>query len=47
MDLARNLGLSLKTHFVHKEDGYVLQVTVVKQASGKHNQEETSPKTSG
>jgi len=26
MDLARNLGLSLETHLVHKEDGYVLQV---------------------
>jgi hypothetical protein len=25
-DLARNLGLSLETHLVHTEDGYVLQV---------------------
>jgi hypothetical protein len=26
VDLARNLGLSLETHLVHTEDGYVLQV---------------------
>jgi hypothetical protein len=28
MDLARNLGLSLETHLVHTEDGYVLQVCI-------------------
>jgi hypothetical protein len=26
MDLARNLGLSLETHPVYMEDGYILQV---------------------
>jgi hypothetical protein len=26
VDLARNLGLSLETHLVHTEDGYILQV---------------------
>jgi len=28
VDLARNLGLSLETHLVHTEDGYILQVYI-------------------